>query len=120
MLLTADRSGERIDAALARLAPELSRSAAQKLLEGGGVPGDHIKALVACSRSIPLPVQARNAPARQLPQQQIGFTPCFKPQPADEQTVFHRSSHIHGQANQTLPIPIQQRPLPLHPALPSL
>ena len=37
MLLTADRSGERIDAALARLAPELSRSAAQKLLEGGGV-----------------------------------------------------------------------------------
>ena len=37
MLLTADRSGERIDAALARLAPELSRSAAQKLLEGDGV-----------------------------------------------------------------------------------
>ena len=33
MLLKADRSGERIDAALARLAPELSRSAAQKLLE---------------------------------------------------------------------------------------
>ena len=37
MLLKADRSGERIDAALARLAPELSRSAAQKLFEGGGV-----------------------------------------------------------------------------------
>ena len=117
MLLTADRSGERIDAALARLAPELSRSAAQKLLEGGGVPGDHIKALVACSRSIPLPVQARNAPARQLPQQQL-LSP--EKATADEQTVFHRSSHIHGQANQTLPIPIQQRPLPLHPALPSL
>ncbi len=37
MILTADRSGERIDAALARLAPELSRSAAQKLLESGAV-----------------------------------------------------------------------------------
>lgn len=35
MILTADRSGERIDAALARLAPELSRSAAQRLLENG-------------------------------------------------------------------------------------
>ena len=37
MILTADRSGERIDAALARLAPALSRSAAQKLLESGAV-----------------------------------------------------------------------------------
>ena len=35
MLLTADRSGERLDAAMARLAPELSRSAAQKLIEDG-------------------------------------------------------------------------------------
>ena len=37
MLLTADRSGERLDAAMARLAPELSRSAAQKLIEDGAV-----------------------------------------------------------------------------------
>lgn len=37
MILTADRSGERADAALARLCPELSRSAAQKLLENGSV-----------------------------------------------------------------------------------
>lgn len=37
MLLTADRSGERADAALARLAPELTRSAAQRLLEEGRV-----------------------------------------------------------------------------------
>lgn len=57
----------------------------RQLLEGGGVPGDHIKALVACSRSIPLPVQARNAPARQLPQQQL-LSP--EKATADEQTVF--------------------------------
>ena len=37
MLLTADRSGERADAALARLAPDLTRSAAQRLLEEGRV-----------------------------------------------------------------------------------
>ena len=37
MLLTADRTGERADAALARLRPELTRSAAQKLLEEGRV-----------------------------------------------------------------------------------
>ncbi len=35
MILIADRTGERADAALARLYPELSRSAAQKLLEHG-------------------------------------------------------------------------------------
>lgn len=35
MILLADKSGERADAALARLCPELSRSAAQKLLEEG-------------------------------------------------------------------------------------
>lgn len=35
MILLADRTGERADAALARLCPELSRSAAQKLLEDG-------------------------------------------------------------------------------------
>ena len=35
MVLTADRSGERADAALARLAPDLTRSAAQRLLEEG-------------------------------------------------------------------------------------
>ena len=35
MILTADKSGERADSALARLCPELSRSAAQKLLEDG-------------------------------------------------------------------------------------
>lgn len=37
MILIADCSGERADAALARLCPELTRSAAQKLLEAGGV-----------------------------------------------------------------------------------
>ena len=37
MILTLDRSGERADAALARLCPELTRSAAQKLLEQGDV-----------------------------------------------------------------------------------
>ncbi len=37
MKLTADQSGERIDAALARLAPTLSRSAAQRLLADGAV-----------------------------------------------------------------------------------
>ena len=35
MILQIDRSGERADAALARLLPDLSRSAAQKLLEEG-------------------------------------------------------------------------------------
>ena len=35
MILPVDKSGERADAALARLCPELSRSAAQKLLEEG-------------------------------------------------------------------------------------
>lgn len=35
MILQIDKSGERADAALARLCPELSRSAAQKLLEEG-------------------------------------------------------------------------------------
>ena len=37
MVLTADRSGERADAALARLAPDLTRSAAQRLLDEGRV-----------------------------------------------------------------------------------
>ena len=37
MILLADKTGERADAALARLYPELSRSAAQKLLEDGQV-----------------------------------------------------------------------------------
>ena len=37
MILTADRDGERLDAAVARLAPGLSRSAAQKLIEEGAV-----------------------------------------------------------------------------------
>ena len=40
MTLTVDRTGERADAALARLCPELSRSAAQKLLEDGSVTRD--------------------------------------------------------------------------------
>ncbi len=40
MTLLIDRSGERADAALARLCPELSRSAAQKLLEDGLVTRD--------------------------------------------------------------------------------
>ena len=37
MVLTADRSGERADAALARPAPDLTRSAAQRLLDEGRV-----------------------------------------------------------------------------------
>lgn len=37
MRLTADRSGERIDAAIPRLVPELSRSAVQKMIERGEV-----------------------------------------------------------------------------------
>ena len=37
MIVTADKTGERADAALARLCPELTRSAAQKLLEQGQV-----------------------------------------------------------------------------------
>ena len=37
MILLADKNGERADAALARLCPELTRSAAQKLLENGQV-----------------------------------------------------------------------------------
>lgn len=37
MILTADKTGERADAALARLCPDLTRSAAQKLLESGAV-----------------------------------------------------------------------------------
>ncbi len=37
MILLVDRTGERADAALARLCPELTRSAAQKLLEAGQV-----------------------------------------------------------------------------------
>ena len=40
MILTADKSGERADAALARLCPDLTRSAAQKLLESGAVTLD--------------------------------------------------------------------------------
>ena len=35
MTLTLDRSGERLDAAISRLAPEISRSQAQRLLEQG-------------------------------------------------------------------------------------
>jgi len=37
MILTADRDGERLDAAVARLAPALSRSAVQKLIAEGAV-----------------------------------------------------------------------------------
>ena len=37
MILTLERSGERLDAALARLVPELSRSQAQRLIEQGAV-----------------------------------------------------------------------------------
>lgn len=37
MIITVDQSGERADAALARLCPELTRSAAQKLLDAGQV-----------------------------------------------------------------------------------
>ena len=37
MTILLDRDGERLDAALARLVPELSRSAAQRLIEQGAV-----------------------------------------------------------------------------------
>ena len=37
MIFTADTPGERLDAFLARVAPEMSRSAAQKLIEQGAV-----------------------------------------------------------------------------------
>ena len=37
MILTADIPGERLDAFLARACPDLTRSAAQKLIEGGNV-----------------------------------------------------------------------------------
>ena len=37
MIYTADTPGERLDAFLARVAPEMSRSAAQKLIEQGAV-----------------------------------------------------------------------------------
>ena len=37
MILTADTAGERLDAFLARSLPDMSRSAAQKLVEGGHV-----------------------------------------------------------------------------------
>ena len=37
MILKTDRDGERLDAALSRLCPELSRSAAQRLAEDGAV-----------------------------------------------------------------------------------
>ena len=37
ILLRADRDGERADQFLARLVPELTRSAAQRLLEEGAV-----------------------------------------------------------------------------------
>ena len=40
MILLADKTGERADAALARLCPDLTRSAAQKLLESGQVTRD--------------------------------------------------------------------------------
>jgi len=40
LTLTADRPGERADALLARLVPELTRSAAQKLLERGAVTSE--------------------------------------------------------------------------------
>ena len=37
MILIADKTGERADSALARLCPDLTRSAAQKLLDSGAV-----------------------------------------------------------------------------------
>ena len=37
LTLTADRAGERLDAFLARTVPDLTRSAAQRLLEEGNV-----------------------------------------------------------------------------------
>ena len=37
MILTCDRSGERLDAFLSRALPEISRSAAQKLIAEGNV-----------------------------------------------------------------------------------
>ncbi|MBR4425641.1 MAG: RNA pseudouridine synthase, partial [Oscillospiraceae bacterium] len=37
LVITAEQAGERIDALLPRLVPELSRSAVQRLLERGGL-----------------------------------------------------------------------------------
>ena len=44
MILTCDRSGERLDAFLSRALPEISRSAAQKLIaEAASLDGSHAK-----------------------------------------------------------------------------
>ena len=65
MILIADIPGERLDAFLARSLPDLTRSAAQKLIEGGNVlrcgkpgkkndklnPGDEISLTVPEGRS---------------------------------------------------------------------
>ena len=40
MTLTLDRDGERLDSALSRLVPELTRSQAQRLIEQGAVTRD--------------------------------------------------------------------------------
>ena len=39
MTLTLDKDGERLDSALSRLVPELTRSQAQRLIEQGGHAG---------------------------------------------------------------------------------
>ncbi len=82
LTLTADRAGERADALLARLVPELTRSAAQRLLEAGAVtlagrpvkknyktaPGDALEAVLpdpepvdAVPQDIPLDVVYEDA-----------------------------------------------------------
>ena len=40
MTLTLDKDGERLDSALSRLVPELTRSQAQRLIEQGAVTRD--------------------------------------------------------------------------------
>ena len=74
LTLTADRAGERVDALLSRLVPELTRSAAQRLLERGGVtldgkpvrkndkpvPGQMLT--VALPDPVPIDLQPQNIP----------------------------------------------------------
>lgn len=71
IIIIAEESGERIDALLARLMPDLSRSQAQKCIDGGGVTlggkalkknyrctaGDDIRVLLPKAEEIPLEAQ---------------------------------------------------------------
>lgn len=62
MILTCDRSGERLDAFLSRALPEISRSAAQKLIAEGNVllDGKPAKKMTAWSPDRPSASPFRN------------------------------------------------------------